>query len=118
MPVLIGITAGVSSGLFGIGGGVIIIPLLLFIYKFTQQVATATSLIALLLPVGAFGIWQYYRSGYITGVNLKVGLLIALGMLLGTFLGARIATVISGEILSKAFAVFLLAVAVRVWLWG
>jgi len=115
MPTLIGLVAGISSGLFGIGGGIIIIPLLLFIYKFDQQSATATSLIALLLPVGSLGLWQFYRAGFVTGDKLKIGLLIASGMILGTYIGARIATSIPSDILTKAFALFLLAVAARVW---
>jgi len=115
LPTLIGIIAGISSGVFGIGGGIIIIPILLFVYKMDQQSATATSLMALLLPVGSFGLWQFYRSGFVHTANIKIGLLIALGMLVGTFFGAKIATFVSGEVLSKSFAIFLVLIATRVW---
>ncbi|MGZ3796065.1 MAG: TSUP family transporter [Pseudobdellovibrionaceae bacterium] len=115
IPILIGAAAGIASGLFGIGGGIIIIPLLLFTYKFSQQVSTATSLIALLLPVGSLGLWQYYRSGFVTNENIKIGFLIALGMIVGTFYGAKIATFLEADTLTKMFAVFLLLVAIRVW---
>ncbi|MGZ3773408.1 MAG: TSUP family transporter [Pseudobdellovibrionaceae bacterium] len=116
LPILIGLAAGVSSGLFGIGGGVIIVPLVLFFYKLNQQSATATSLIALLLPVGSLGLWQFYKTGYVTSGNFKIGLLIAAGMLFGTLFGAKIATVLSSETLSKMFAVFLILLGIRVWM--
>ncbi len=115
IPVLIGLLAGVGSGLFGIGGGVIIVPLVAFIYKFPQQSVVATSLIALLLPVGSLGVWQYYSDGYISGPQIKLGLLIALGILLGALGGAKIATSLSGEALTKLFSVFLVLVAIRLW---
>lgn len=111
----IGVFAGISSGLFGIGGGIIIVPLVLYVYKFSQQGATATSLIALLLPVGSLGLWQYYKAGFIDGTNVKVGLAIAAGMLVGAFFGAKIAAQLQGETLTKIFAAFLVLVAVRLW---
>lgn len=116
LPILIGLTAGVSSGLFGIGGGVIIVPLVLFFYKLNQQSATATSLIALLLPVGSLGLWQFYKSGFVTSDNFKIGFLIAVGMLIGTFFGAKIAIFLSTGTLSKMFAVFLILLGIRVWM--
>ena len=115
IPTLIGIAAGIASGIFGIGGGIIIIPLLIFIYKFDQQACTATSLIALLLPVGSLGLWQYYKSGFVNSTSWKIGLLIAFGMFMGTFFGAKLAISISGEWLTKSFAIFLFFVAVRIW---
>lgn len=116
LPILIGITAGISSGLFGIGGGIIIVPLLLYFYKYSQQTATATSLTALLLPVGALGLWQFYKNGDLTSTNLKVGFTIATGMFVGTFLGAKISTYLPSEVLTKMFSIFLVLVALRLWL--
>jgi uncharacterized membrane protein YfcA len=113
IPILIGLAAGVGSGLFGIGGGIIIVPLVVFYYKFSQQTATATSLIALLLPVGAMALWHYHKSGYVTMVNVKIGLLISFGLFIGALLGARIATSLSSETLTKLFAGFLILVAIR-----
>lgn len=115
IPIAIGLAAGISSGVFGIGGGVIIVPLVLYIYKFSQQTCTATSLIALLLPVGSFGLWQYYRSGFVSVDNVKIGLFISIGMFAGTFVGARIATGLEGETVSKLFAIFLVLVALKIW---
>ncbi len=108
----IGLLAGVFSGLFGIGGGIVIGPALLLLAGFAPVVATGTSLGALLLPVGALGAWEYYRHGH---VNLAASMWIALGLFFGAYAGARLAQQISGPQLQKSFAVFLFLVAVRVW---
>lgn len=113
---LIGLTAGISSGLFGIGGGVIIVPLLVYLFKFQQQTATATSLVALLLPVGIFGIINYYRAGFIAMDNIKLGLIIAAVMFAGTFLGSKLAINLPAITLTRMFSVFLVLVAVRLWI--
>ena len=113
---LIGLTAGVSSGLFGIGGGVIIVPLLVYLFKFQQQTATATSLVALLLPVGILGIINYYRAGFIQMDNVKLGLVIATVMFFGTFLGSKLAINLPSLTLTRMFSVFLVLVAVRLWI--
>lgn len=115
IPLSIGLMAGVSSGLFGIGGGIIIVPLVAFFFKFPQQSVVATSLVALLLPVGSLGVWQYYSQGFLTMTQVKLGLMIALGMLLGTLGGAKIASNLSGELLTKLFSIFLVIVAIRLW---
>ena len=109
---LIGLVAGVLSGLFGIGGGVVIVPALMFITRMGPQNATGTSLAALLLPVGALGAWEYYRSGHL---DVGAGLLIALGLFIGAGLGARLSLQASPVGLRRAFAVFLALIAIRVW---
>jgi len=111
---VIGLAAGVLSGLFGIGGGVLIVPALLLLACMPPVVATGTSLAALLLPVGALGAWQYYRNG---NVNVTAALCIALGLLVGAYFGARYAQAMSPVALRRAFAVFLGLVAVKMW-WG
>lgn len=112
---IIGLTAGVSSGLFGIGGGVIIVPLLLYLFNFTQQTATATSLVALLLPVGILGVWNYYRAGAIQIENIKLGLVIACAMFAGTLFGSKLATNLQSLTLTRMFSIFLVIVAIRLW---
>ena len=112
---LIGLAAGVLSGLFGIGGGVVIVPALIFIARMQPQSATGTSLAALLLPVGALGAWEYYRTGH---MNLGAGLLVALGLFVGAGLGARLSLQLSPATLRRAFAVFLALMAVRMWFSG
>lgn len=112
---IIGLIAGVSSGLFGIGGGVIIVPLLLYFFSFTQQAATATSLVALLLPVGILGVWNYYRVGAIQIDNIKLGFIIACGMFVGTLLGSKVAVGLQSLTLGRLFSAFLMIVAIRLW---
>jgi uncharacterized membrane protein YfcA len=109
---LIGIGAGVLSGLFGIGGGVVIVPALIYIARMQPQAATGTSLAALLLPVGALGAWEYYRNG---NLNVAAGLLVALGLFVGAGIGAKLSLQLSPTALRRAFAVFLALVAIRMW---
>ncbi len=112
----IGIAAGLLSGMFGVGGGVIIVPALVLLFGMSQQSANATSLMALLLPVGMLGVYEYYRLGRLSVEHMWFGLAIALGLFIGAFFGARIALGMSGELLRKAFGVFLVIVAIRLWL--
>jgi len=114
--VLVGLFAGMLSGIFGIGGGIIIVPILLTIFGIHYHTATGTSLVALLLPVGAFGVYEYFRSGKIGTPEIVSGLLIAGGMFLGTFIGANIAMPIPEAYLRKGFAILLAAVAVKTWM--
>lgn len=109
---LIGLGAGVLSGLFGIGGGVVIVPALIFLARMQPQTATGTSLAALLLPVGALGAYEYYKHGQL---NIVAAALIALGLFLGAGVGARFSLMLSGVTLRRAFAVFLALIAIRMW---
>ena len=111
--VLIGLGAGVLSGLFGIGGGVLIVPALMFLAAMKPTMATGTSLGALLLPVGALGAYEYYRRG---NLDLRASLWIALGLFVGAWFGAKIALSLSPTTLKRAFAVFLVIMAVRMWM--
>ena len=110
--IAIGLAAGVLAGMFGIGGGIVIGPALILLAKFPPQMATGTSLGALLLPVGALGAWEYYRRG---NLNITASLWLALGLFLGAWFGARLAQSLSGPQLQKAFAIFLVLIAIRVW---
>lgn len=111
--ILLGVGAGILSGIFGIGGGIVIVPSLILMTGMTSQRATGTSLAALLLPVGAFGVWQYHKAGLL---DPKIAALIALGMLLGVYGGARFALSLQSRELQRAFAVFLVIVAARIWI--
>lgn len=112
----IGLIAGVCSGLFGVGGGAIIIPALVLILGIPQQEANATSLVALLLPVGILALWKYYKSGFLNSTHFKGGLFIALGLLFGALVGALFATKMDPIILRKSFAVFLIVIAIRMFI--
>lgn len=109
----VGLVAGVLSGLFGIGGGVLIVPALMYFARMPPIQATGTSLGALLLPVGLLGAWEYHRHG---NLNVTAALLVALGLFVGAWFGARFAQTLSPMQLKRAFAVFLLLVAARM-LW-
>jgi uncharacterized membrane protein YfcA len=109
---MIGLAAGVLSGLFGIGGGILIIPALVLVMKMEPAMATGTSLAALLLPVGALGAWAFYQRGH---VNFTAAMLIALGLFLGAYFGAQLNQALSPDTARRAFAVFLVVVAARMW---
>jgi uncharacterized membrane protein YfcA len=106
----IGLVAGVVSGLFGVGGAVVIIPALVLLAQVPHHTASGTSLAALLLPVGFLGALEYYRRGQ---VNIPYALIIAAGLLLGAWVGARLAGELSEVALRRAFGAFLMIVAVR-----
>jgi uncharacterized membrane protein YfcA len=105
----IGLVAGVLSGLFGIGGGIVIVPALVFL-GLEQHTATGTSLAALLMPVGLLGVFEYSRRHQIK-VPYAVG--IAIGLIAGVLFGARLAGHVSGIALRRAFAVLMIAAAAR-----
>jgi uncharacterized membrane protein YfcA len=108
----LGLFAGVLSGMFGIGGGIVIVPALVLLLHFTPHRATGTSLGALLLPVGFLGALQYWKRG---DVDVKASFLIALGLFAGALLGARIGLALPARELRRAFAVFLVLVSAQLW---
>lgn len=110
--IAIGLGAGVLSGLFGIGGGVVIVPALIYFARLAPISATGTSLGALLLPVGALGAWEYYRRGHI---NIVSSLWIAAGLFVGVFLGAKLAHHMSPLALKRSFSIFLALVSIKLW---
>jgi uncharacterized membrane protein YfcA len=110
--VLIGLLAGVLAGMFGIGGGVVIVPALVLLVRFSPQLATGTSLGALLLPVGALGAWAYYKEGH---VRIGPALWIGLGLFFGAYVGARVAQGMSELALRRSFSIFLVVVAAKMW---
>lgn len=109
ISVLIGFAAGISSGFFGIGGAVILIPVLVYVFKFSQHLAQGTALAALLLPVGILAVIKYYNSG---NVNIKAALFIALGFIIGGFAGAVFAQGVSSSMLKKLFGAMLLVLSI------
>jgi uncharacterized membrane protein YfcA len=82
--ILLGLLVGVLSGIVGLGGGIMIVPALVYFFHMSQHKAQGTSLAALLAPVGALAFWEYYKAG---NVDVKAGLLIALGFLFGGYFG-------------------------------
>jgi uncharacterized membrane protein YfcA len=111
---MIGIGAGVLAGMFGIGGGLVIVPALALIYGMKQHAAVGTSLGALLLPVGALSAWVYWKNG---NLNFRYAALIATGLFLGAYVGARLVEPVSDLTLRRMFGVFLILVSLRL-IWG
>ena len=112
LALLVGLFIGICSGLIGIGGGIIAIPLLVYLFHMDQKMAQGTSLVMLLGPTGIFAIYEYYRAG---NVNFKIGLLMALGVLVGAYFGGAWAQTMSNLVLRRTFAVVLAAVAVKMF---
>lgn len=111
--VLTGILAGIASGLFGIGGGLVIIPILVFMFGMDQHQANGTSLVALLLPVGALAVWNYWQAGKINQTHVAAGLWVALGIALGAYLGSHLAIGINPVTLRRAFAACMVVAAAK-----
>ena len=110
--VLIGIGAGLLSGLVGVGGGIIIVPALVYALGFSQKMAQGTSLGILLLPVGILGVWQFYKQGYI---DLNAVWIISLAFLVGSYFGSRFALSLSQETVKKIFAGIMILIAVKMF---
>ena len=106
----IGLAAGILSGVIGIGGGIIIVPALIFFLGFSQRMAQGTSLAILLLPIGLLGVIQFYKAGY---VDVRVTAVIALSFFIGSYFGSRIALTVPQELIKKIFAVVLILVAIK-----
>jgi len=105
----IGLVAGVASGIFGIGGGVLIVPALAFLCGFSQEQSVGTSLAVLLPPVGLAAVLEYYRNG---NINVKAALLVALGVFAGAWLGALLAHKMGDAWLKLAFGVFIILLGI------
>ncbi|MBD2300399.1 sulfite exporter TauE/SafE family protein [Nostoc sp. FACHB-87] len=109
---LIGLAAGVAGGMFGIGGGAIMVPAMVLLVGLDQKFATGTSIAAQILPIGILGAAVYYRSG---NINIKYAVMIAIGLVVGNFFGALFANqpFISSETMKKLYGIFLLIIGGR-----
>jgi uncharacterized membrane protein YfcA len=104
--IMIGMAAGILSGVFGIGGGVVIVPALIYLAGFNQHRATGTSLAVLLPPIGFAAMWEYYRH---QNVDIRAAMIIAAAVFVGGWLGAVVANRVSGPYLRLTFGVFVVA---------
>jgi len=106
-----GISAGILSGLFGVGGGIILVPMLIWVMGMSQAEAQGTSIAAImLLPMGILAVWQYHKQGH---VDFKTAAVIAAFFLIGSYAGARIAVQMHMDILRKLFAFLMILVGFR-----
>ena len=106
---IIGITAGICAGFFGVGGGIVIIPALIYWAGYTQHEATGTSLAILLPPIGLAAALEYYRNG---NVNIRAAIIIAITMFIGGWVGAVFANRLSGPYLRLLFGIFVLGLGI------
>lgn len=113
---LIGFAAGVAGGMFGIGGGAIMVPAMVLLLGMSQKLSTGTSIIAQIFPIGILAAVVYYRAG---NVNIKQGILLAIGLIVGNLFGALFANqaVVSDQLMKKLYGAFLLAIGFRYLFW-
>ncbi|RPI06037.1 MAG: sulfite exporter TauE/SafE family protein [Ignavibacteriae bacterium] len=111
--VVLGLVAGILSGLIGIGGGVIIVPALIFIFGLSQHQAQGTTLALLVPPIGILAAWHYYSQGY---VNMRIAAFIGIGFILGGLLGAKYATGMSNVFLEKIFGTAMILIGLKMLL--
>ena len=106
----IGLAGGLLGGLLGIGGAIVVIPALVILMGYSQQMAQGTTLMMMVPPVGALAAWQYYKQGY---VDIKSALFIAAFFLIGGFFGARLALHLPQQVLKRIFAILLLVLSAK-----
>lgn len=109
--ILVGICSGIMGGLVGVGGGIVIVPALVYILGFSQLDAQGTSLALIMFPVGILGVLQYYKQGH---VDFHIVLILALGFVIGSFIGSKISIfIMSQETVRKIFAILMIALAIK-----
>jgi uncharacterized protein len=108
--VALGVVAGILSGLIGIGGGVIIVPALVFLFGMSQHQAQGTTLALLVPPIGLLAAWTYYKQGY---VDIRVAALICAGFILGSVVGAKFGTGLSDDTLRRIFGVAIAGIGIK-----
>ncbi|WP_300570145.1 sulfite exporter TauE/SafE family protein [Flavobacterium sp.] len=106
--IIIGLLAGMLSGLVGVGGGIIMVPLLVLLVGFSQHQAQGTSLTVLLVPVTAVAVFNYYKEGY---VNWRYAMIIAVFFVVGSYFGSKLAVDLDQKMLKKIFGIVLLFIA-------
>lgn len=108
--ILLGVVAGILSGFFGVGGGIILVPVLVWVFHFSQHQAQGISLATIIIPVGIFAVITYYKAN---PFPLKVPFIIAVGFLLGSLLSSQFAQQLSQKQLKNAFAVLMVVAALK-----
>lgn len=111
---LIGLVAGIMSGLVGIGGGVIIVPSLMLLLGLNQKTAQGTTLLMFIIPFGILGLWNYYQNGY---VNIRAALIMGISFMAGSFLGSYWAVRLDVKALKHILVFFLLLVCAKLIFW-
>jgi uncharacterized membrane protein YfcA len=111
--IIIGLTAGILSGLVGVGGGIIMVPLFVFFLGLTQHNAQGLSLAVMLPPVTFLAVYNYHTAGNGGNIDWRIAITVSILFIIGGFIGSKIALQIDQRILRKIFGVFMLIVAIR-----
>jgi len=112
--IILGIAAGILGGTLGVGGGIIVVPLLVLFFGFSQHLAQGTMMAIFLLPTSILGFWVYYKAGHI---NIPAAVLIAIGMVAGTALGSVYAQTLPAPVLKKMFGVIMILGGLKLIFW-
>jgi hypothetical protein len=111
---IIGVVAGVFSGFIGIGGGLIVVPALVYFLGMSQHEAQGTSLAMMLPPIGMIAVYNYYKAGM---VDFKVAAILCVSFIAGTFLGSKVAISLSPDQIKKAFGIFIILLGLKMVFW-
>jgi uncharacterized membrane protein YfcA len=109
----VGLFSGVLSGVLGIGGGLVIVPALIYFLKMSQHSAQGTTLALMLPPITLLSTYAYWKAGY---VDIKVTIYLCIGFFLGGYFGGKLAVMLPAMVLRRCFAVFLMGIAVHLFL--
>jgi len=109
-----GLLAGCLSGLVGIGGGIIIVPVLVYFLQYSQQAAQGTTLFMFLFPIGILGVMNYYKAGY---VDYKAALIIACTFVIGSYFGSRLAISLDQKTIKQVFGVIIVVLGIKMIFW-
>jgi uncharacterized membrane protein YfcA len=111
---LVGLFAGFLSGMVGIGGGIVIVPVLVYFLGLTQHQAQGTVLFMFLLPIGILGVFNYYKSG---NVDIKYAFIIASTFVVGSYFGSKLSISLDQEIVKKIFGCIMLLISLKMIFW-
>ncbi len=112
--ILIGLAAGTLGGLVGVGGGIIMVPAMVYFLNSSQLQAQGTSLVVMMMPVGALGVYNYYTKGNLGNTDFKNAFIIALGFVFGSLIGSKLAnSTLPIPVIKKSFAVLMILVAIK-----
>ena len=111
---LVGLIAGAMSGLVGIGGGIIIVPVLVYFLNFNQQQAQGTTLFMFLFPIGILGVMNYYKAGY---VDIKTALIVGSTFIIGSYFGSKLAISLDQKTVKQIFGVIIVLLGFKMIFW-
>lgn len=107
---IVGICAGYLSGLVGVGGGIVIVPALVYIFGYSQHLSQGTTLALMIPPIGIFAAVEYYKKGF---VDIRIAAIIIAGFLIGSFFGSKLAIGLPDHTIRRIFAILMIGIAVK-----